>query len=184
MADAGYSNSEQAANCERNGLLPHVPANRSINNQGGGGLLDRTAFRYRPGSDTYLCPEGKELRRKQVMKKDKAILYSARTEDCGGCVLKPRCTQAAQRMVTRLIDEDALNRMHDRATPQVMKLRRSTVEHPFAALKYRIFGHPRLLLRGLNGARTEISLASMAYNLGRMINILGAQQLATKLQLA
>jgi len=63
-----------------------------------------------------------------------------------------------------------------------MKLRRSTVEHPFAALKYRIFGHPRLLLRGLNGARTEIGLASMAYNLGRMINILGAHQLAAKLQ--
>jgi len=184
VADAGYSNSEQAARCERNGLLPHVPANRSINNQGGGGLLDRTAFRYQPGSDSYLCPAGKELRRKQVMKRDKAILYSASAEDCGGCALKPRCTQAAQRMVTRLIDEDALNRMHARATPQVMKLRRSTVEHPFAALKYRIFGHPRLLLRGLNGAGTEISLASMAYNLGRMINILGARQLATKLQLA
>ena len=182
VADAGYSNSEQAANCERKGLLPHLPANRAVNSQGGGGLLDRTAFRYRPDSDTYLCPAGKTLRRKQVMKKDKAVLYSARVEDCCGCARKPRCTQAAQRMVTRLVDEDALDRMHARATPEAMKLRRSTVEHPFAALKYRIFGHPRLLLRGLSGAYTEIGLAIMAYNLKRIVNIIGANQLTAKLR--
>ena len=52
-----------------------------------------------------------------------------------------------------------------------MRLRRSTVEHPFGTLKYRIFGHPRLLLRGLSGAKTEIGIAVMAYNLKRMINL-------------
>jgi IS5 family transposase len=67
--------------------------------------------------------------------------------------------------------------MHQRATPAVMRLRRSTVEHPYATLKYRIFGHPRLLLRGLTGARTEISLAVMAYNLKRMVNLLGGSRL-------
>jgi transposase len=67
--------------------------------------------------------------------------------------------------------------MQQRATPAVMRLRRSTVEHPYATLKYRIFGHPRLLLRGLTGARTEISLAVMAYNLKRMVNILGGSRL-------
>jgi IS5 family transposase len=67
--------------------------------------------------------------------------------------------------------------MHQRATPAVMRLRRSTVEHPYATLKYRIFGHPRLLLRGLTGARTEISLAVMAYNLERMVNLLGGSRL-------
>ena len=45
-----------------------------------------------------------------------------------------------------------------------------TVERPFAMLKYAIFGHPRLLLGGLAGAQTEISLATMAYNLKTMIN--------------
>jgi transposase len=62
-----------------------------------------------------------------------------------------------------------------------MRLRRSIVEHPFGTLKYRIFGHPRLLLRGLNGARTEIGLAVMAYNLKRMINLLGGSSLIRKL---
>ena len=62
-------------------------------------------------------------------------------------------------------------------TPEAMRLRRATVEHPFANLKYRIFGHPRFLLRGLRGARTEISLAVAAYNLKRMLNILGGRKL-------
>jgi len=181
VADAGYSNSEQAARCEQKGILPHVPANRSINNQGGGGMFDRTAFRYQPETDTCLCPAGKTLQRKQISKKDKAIYYTASKADCGACALKPRCTQAPQRLMTRLLDEDALNRMHARATPQAMKLRRSTVEHPFAALKYRIFGHPRLLLRGTRGAEIEIGLATMAYNLQRIFNLLGGATLTQKL---
>lgn len=75
------------------------------------------------------------------------------------------------------MDDDALNRMHQRATPELMRLRRSTVEHPFGTLKYRIFGHPRLLLRGLSGARTEIGIGTMVYNLKRMVNLLGASRL-------
>ena len=53
----------------------------------------------------------------------------------------------------------------------------NAVELPFAALKYRIFGHPRFLLRGLAGAQTEINLATLVYNLKRMLNVLGGYQL-------
>ena len=74
--------------------------------------------------------------------------------------------------------------MHQRCTPELMKLRRSTVEHPFAALKYHIFGHPRLLLRGTKGVQTEMGMATMAYNLKRMVNILGAANLARQLATA
>lgn len=93
--------------------------------------------------------------------------------------MKARCTQTSARILTRLLDEDALNRMHQRATPQAMRLRRSTVELPFAVLKYRIFGHPRLLLRGIRGAQTEMAIATMIYNLKRMANILDAGRIAT-----
>jgi hypothetical protein len=51
--------------------------------------------------------------------------------------------------------------------------RRCCAEHPFASLKYRIFGHPRFLLRGRRGAQTEISLAVLSYNLKRMLHVLG-----------
>ena len=71
--------------------------------------------------------------------------------------------------------------MQQRATPDAMRRRRSIVEHPFATLKYRIFGHPRFLLRGVGGAQTAISLATIAYNLKRMINGLGATNLSRTL---
>jgi hypothetical protein len=71
--------------------------------------------------------------------------------------------------------------MQQRATPEAMRLRRSIVEHPFATLKYRIFGHPRFLLRGMAGAQIEISLATMAYNMKRMMNVLGGRNLAAAL---
>ena len=61
--------------------------------------------------------------------------------------------QGAQRMVSRHWHDEALQRMQQRATPEAMRLRRSTVEHPFATLKYHIFGHPRFLLRGRQGAQ-------------------------------
>lgn len=67
-------------------------------------------------------------------------------------------------------------------TPGPMRLRRQTVEHPFATIKYRIFGHPRLLLRGLNGAKSEIAIATMAYNLERVTKVPGAATLAAQLQ--
>jgi transposase len=177
VADAGYSNGEQASRCEEAGMVPHVPATRGVNNQGGGNLFDRSLFTYQPETDTYLCPAGKTVHRKQLHRKDRAVLYQAQASDCGSCSLKPRCTQAPQRMLSRHMDEEALNRMHQRTTPALMRLRRSTVEHPFATLKYRIFGHPRFLLRGLQGTHTEISLAIMAYNLKRMVNLLGANHL-------
>ncbi|HYY69158.1 MAG TPA: transposase, partial [Terriglobales bacterium] len=82
------------------------------------------------------------------------------------------------------LHDAALERMQQRATPEAMRLRKATAEHPFAALKYHIFGHPRFLLRGLKGAQTEISLAVMAYDLKRMMNILGARTLTMKLAAA
>lgn len=181
VADAGYSNGEQAEACEAKGIVPHVPANRAVNNQGDGTLFDRKEFSYQPESDTFRCPAGETLTRKQLSRKDRAVYYAGQPEVCGACALKSRCTVGAQRFVSRHLHEAALQRMQQRATPEVMRLRRSTVEHPFATLKYRIFGHPRFLLRGLNGARTEMSLAVMVYNLKRMTKVLGASQLRARL---
>lgn len=182
VADTGYSNGEQASICEASGLIPHIPAKRGINNHGDGTLLDRTAFTYQPETDTFLCPAGQLLQRKQIARKDRAVVYQGQPAICGACTLKPTCTLTSRRFVTRHLDEEVLNRMHQRATPQVMRLRRSTVEHPFANLKYRIFGHPRFLMRGLRGTHTEISLAVMAYNLKRMVNILGGSLLTARLR--
>lgn len=181
VADAGYSNGEQAQACETQGMLPHVPANRAANSQGDGTLFNRSEFNYEEKTDTFCCPAGQRLERKQLKRDKQRVVYAGTAEICGACPLRTRCTNAKQRVVHRHLYDGALERMQQRATPQAMRLRRSTVEHPFATLKYRIFGHPRFLLRGLAGARTEISLATMAYNLKRMISVLGAVRLRAAL---
>lgn len=181
LADAGYSNGAQTAALEMQGLHAHVPANRAVNNQGDGNLLGHTAFAYDACTDAMTCPAGKTLQRKQLHRKDQAVIYQAREQDCQACQLKPTCTQAKRRLVRRHLHEDALQRMHQRATPDAMRKRRCTVEHPFAGLKYRIFGHPRLLMRGLAGAAAEIAIATTVWNLKRAMAMLGAGELSRKL---
>jgi transposase len=181
VADAGYSNGEQAETCEARGIMPHVPANRAVNNKADGRLFDRSQFHYDEKTDSFRCPANQTLARKQLSRKDRAVYYAGKPQICGACTLKARCTTGAQRLLTRHLHDAALQRMQNRATPEMMRLRRSTVEHPFASLKYRIFGHPRFLLRGLVGAQAEMSLATLVYNLKRMRNVLGASRLQAAL---
>ena len=181
VADAGYSNARQAEACEQQGILPHVPAQRGVNNQGDGTLFDRTQFRYDQTSDSFRCPAGQTLRRTGVQKDRQRVIYAASAQTCGLCSLKTACTQARRRTVYRHLYDAVLERMQARATPEAMRRRRCCAEHPFASLKYRIFGHPRFLLRGLGGAQSEISLAVLAYNLKRMLKVMGAALLMQQL---
>lgn len=181
VADAGYANGEQAAALEQAGILAHVPANRAVNNQGDGQLFDRSRFVYDQARDTLTCPAGHTLVRQQIHNRDKVVIYAASASDCGGCPLKENCTTRARRLVTRHLHEAALQRMNARATPGLMRLRRSTVEYPFGVLKYQVLEKPRLLLRGMWGAGTEMALAVLAYNLKRAIAVLGGGELARRL---
>jgi transposase len=176
VADGGYSNGQQAQACEDQGILPHVPANRGVNNRGDGTLFGRSDFQYEESSDTFVCPAGNRLHRHQG--KDRYIVYAGQVEVCGTCPLKARCTVGSRRLLKKHLYEGALQRMQERATPDAMRLRASIVEHPFASLKYHIFGHARFLLRGLKGAATEMGLGVMAYNLKRMISVVGARRLS------
>lgn len=175
VADAGYSSGEQAEACESRGIIVHVPAVRGVNNRGDGTLFARSDFQYDETSDTFRCPAGEHLHRHQ--RKDRYIVYAGQPEVCGACALRSRCTVGSRRLLKKHLHDQALERMQQRATPEAMRLRRSLAEHPFAALKYHIFGHPRFLLRGLRGAQTEISLGVMAYNLKRMINAMSGSWL-------
>lgn len=101
VADAGYSNGEQAAACEAAGMLHHVSATRTVNPNGNGTLFQRTDFHYQPETDTYLCPGDKTLRRRALHRKDKRTEYEADTKDCGMCPLKSQCTYSARRTIAR-----------------------------------------------------------------------------------
>ncbi|GEP01910.1 IS1182 family transposase [Methylobacterium haplocladii] len=171
VADKGYGNGAHAGACERDAILACVPPHRAVNNQGDGTLFDRTAFAYQPETDTLVCPAGRSLIRKQLHRKKRNVTYVA--VDCSGCALKDRCTTAERRFVERHLDDDTLNRMAARATPEMMRARRCAVEHPFGTIK-RMMAGGRFLTRNLKGTRTEIALSVLAYNLLRTINLRNA----------
>ena len=143
-----------------------MPANRAVNNQGD--FFDRTAFSYEPQTDTFRCPAGRTLVRKQVLTRKRSILYVA--EDCSDCALKPRCTRVERRFVRRHFYEDALERMNARVETD------RTAEHPFGTIK-RMTAGGRFLTRGLNRVKAETALSVLAYN----INLVGASGLRASL---
>jgi hypothetical protein len=89
-------------------------------------------------------------------------MYAAEAQVCGACAMKNRCTSTSRRLITRHLHEGARQGMNQRATPELMRLRRCTAERPFAVLQHVILGNARFLLRGRNGAQIEISLATLA----------------------
>ena len=103
VADAGYSNGAHATACERDGIAACAPANRAVNNQADGKLFDRSAFTYEPGTDSYRCPAGRSLVRKQLHRRKRNVAYMS--SDCSGCALKPQCTTAERRFLKRHLDE-------------------------------------------------------------------------------
>lgn len=176
MADAGYSNREHFAVCERERIEAYVAANRAVNHQGKEPHFDHTEFHYESATYTFCCPNKKHLRRKQMNKG--AIIYAAQESDCHSCPLKSRCTDASRRYLSVHAHEDAFARMEIRLKqrPEMMRLGRATVEHPFGNFKQWVFGNGRFLLWGLAGAETEMALGCMAYNLKRAMNVLGVQK--------
>lgn len=181
VADAGYANGEQIAALDEKGITSYVAVNRAVNTHG---LLDKSAFSYDAEADCYACPAGKPLKRQKISRHTKMVIYAAKPADCGNCPTKPACTNAHKRSITRHLHEDALraNAQRIQQRPEMMKLRRQTVEHPFGTIKHQILGNARLLMRGLQGATAECSLAVLAYNLKRAFNMKGAAWMHQALQ--
>ena len=103
------------------------------------------------------------------------VHYRASRNDCSICSLKPKCTTAVVRKITRDINEDVRDRVRalaDTEAFQQSRRERKKVEMRFAHMK-RILGLDRLRLRGLNGARDEVLLTATAQNLRRLVKLLG-----------
>ena len=102
----------------------------------------------------------------------------ANKQACCDCPLRPRCTDAGYRAVSRLEHEDALDRMAARlkARPEILDRRRETVEHPFGSIKQWMY-QGAFLMRGLAKVRAEFSLTALVYNLRRVLNIVGMDEM-------
>ena len=96
------------------------------------------------------------------------------SSNCRGCARKKQCTPGTERRVTRWEHQDVLDAMQSRLdqTPDAMRVRRCTVEHPYGTIKSWM-GWTHFLTKGLERVKTEMSLHVLAYNLKRMMAILG-----------
>lgn len=180
VADTGYSNGEQGRQCEAAGMTPVVPRAQVVNTAGAQ-FFSREAFTYDPTADTFTCPAGQVLAHKETSHSEHRNAYW--TDACKACALKSACTKAARRKIYRDFYEDDRQAMHLRAVaePGWMKLRRELAEHPFGVIKA-MMGYPRFLVRGRKKAKGELAIAVLAFNLKRVIAILGAATLIEKLQ--
>ena len=180
LADAGYSNGEQATACAAAGITAAVPRPRTVNTTGSE-FFSRDAFSYDPETDVWTCPAGAEMKHRDTCTTQRQKRYA--TDACASCGLKARCTKAARRIVTRSLDEEARSAMHRRTVDDstLMKRRRELAEHPFGTMKG-MMGTPRFLVRGLAKAKAELALVVLSFNLKRSLTILGVEALLAALQ--
>jgi transposase len=173
IADRGYFNGEEILACERAGITPLVPKPLTSGAKAEG-RFGKQDFVYLPEADAYRCPAGELLTRRFTSIERGRTLHCYWHNRCGDCTIKAQCTTGEERRIKRWEHEaviDAMQQRLDRA-PDAMRTRRQTVEHPFGTIKAWM-GATHFLTRGLNRVRTEMSLHVLAYNLKRMISILG-----------
>ncbi len=143
------------------------------------GLYGKERFKYDPEKNCYTCPAGEELSyRFSTNELGRAISYY-RTTACGSCALKSKCTRnRGNRSITRLAGEEVQEAMAERVkkNPQLMRRRKAIIEHCFGTIK-RSFGYDYFLCRGKRNVTTEVNLTVLAYNLKRICNLVGVQEL-------
>lgn len=177
LADRGYFSGEQIRECEQAGISPLVPKSLTSNNKAAG-LFDKADFVYDAEADEYRCPAGQRAIHRMTVVERGQTLHKYWSSACTQCSIKAQCTTGTNRRITRWEHEDVLERMQVRLeqTPQASKLRRSTVEHTFGTLKAWM-GATHFLTKTKSRVSTEMSLHVLAYNMKRLMQILGVKPL-------
>jgi transposase len=177
VADRGYFNGEEILACEQADITVTLPKplRSGAKSQGRFGKQD---FVYLPEEDVYRCPAGERLKYYFTAEEHGQKLRRYWTNACRTCVLKSRCTTGPQRRITRWEHEHVVEAVQRRLdeNPQAMRQRRETVEHPFGTIKARM-GATHFLMKTLPKVAAEMALSVLAYNLTRVINIVGIKPL-------
>ena len=177
VADRGYFDSEEILACDRAGITVTLPKPMTswAKAQGRFGKQD---FRYIADEDVYVCPADERLVHRFTCKEHGRVLHRYWTAACPNCPIKNQCTTGKERRLSRWEHEHVLEAVQRRLdeNPEAMRQRRETVEHPFGTLKARM-GAIHFLMKRLKNVRTEMALSVLAYNLTRVMNILGIRPL-------
>jgi len=177
VADRGYFDSEEILACDRAGITVTLPKPQTSRAKAQG-RFGKQDFRYVAEQDVYLCPTDQRLTYRYTSEENGFARRHYWTNVCQSCPIKDRCTTGKERRLSRWEHEHVLDAVQRRLdeNPQAMRQRRETVEHPFGTLKARM-GTTHFLMRRLKNVRTEMALSVLAYNLTRVMNILGIRPL-------
>jgi len=183
VADRGYYNGEEVKACEQSGITAYVPKPNNSSNLKRG-LFTKEDFIYEPEKDCYRCPAGKELSYRFNSVEQGRAVRCYEIFGCNRCELKSKCSinKRGRRRITRWVDEAILEAMACRVAelPEKVELRKCLAEHPFGTIK-RVMNQGYFLMRGLTKVGAETSLTILAYNLKRVINILGVRTMVEAL---
>jgi transposase len=177
VADRGYFSSAQILACEEAGITVTLPKPMTSNSKTEG-RFGKQDFRYVVEEDVYICPAGERLAYSFTAEENGLILRRYSTNACQRCAIKQSCTTGKERRITRWEHEHLLEAVQRRLDeyPEKMRQRRETVEHPFGTIKARM-GATHFLMKTLPRVAAEMALHVLAYNLTRVMNIMGIQPL-------
>ena len=182
VADRGYFNSEEILACVEADITVTLPKPMTSGSRSKGRFVKQD-FRYVAEEDVYICPTGERLKYYYSNEERGLTLRRYWTNTCQTCAIKDKCTTGKQRRITRWEHEHLLEDVQRRLdeNPQAMRQRRETVEHPFGTIKARM-GATHFAMKTLRNVRTEMALHVLAYNLTRVMNILGPGPLMKAMQ--
>jgi transposase len=188
VTDRGYFNGEEILACDKADITVTLPKPLTSNNRSKGRFVKQD-FRYVPVDDVYICPAGERLVYHFTNVEKGLTLRRYWTANgsgaCRGCAIKDRCTTGRERRITRWEHEHVVEAVERRLDehPERMRTRRSTVEHPFGTIKSWM-GATHFQMRTLKKVGTEMALHVLAYNLKRVMNILGIGPLIAAMRAA
>lgn len=178
LADRGYFKGEEILACAPIGVTPILPKPLTSVAKAVG-RFGKPDFIYNAADNTYRCPAGETLTWRFMSVEHGMNIHIYWTTKCADCPLKAQCTSSKQpRRIRRWEHEAVVEAMQERLdrAPDAMRIRRATAEHPFGTLKAWM-GATHFKMRTLEKVRTEMSLHVLAYNLKRVIAILGSRPL-------
>jgi transposase len=173
VADRGYYEGEEIKACEESGITVTLPKPQTSGAKAAG-RFGKQDFVYIAADDVYRCPAGERLTYRYTNREDGKTLRRYWTSTCKTCALKAQCTTGSERRITRWEHEAVLEKVQDRLdhNPAAMGIRRQTVEHPFGTIKCWM-GWTHFLTKRLPKVATEMALHVLAYNMKRVMAIIG-----------
>ncbi len=177
VADRGYYSGEEIKACADAGIEVTLPKPMTSGAKSDG-RFGKEDFVYLADEDVYRCPAAEKLTYRMTTLQDGKMMRRYWTTACQSCPLKSRCTTGTERRIPRWEHEHVLEAAQQRLdeNPQAMRQRRETVEHPFGTLKMRM-GATHFLMKRLPKVAAEMALCVLAYNLTRVMNIVGIKPL-------